>query len=105
MEIQDQCNFLFIGSLSDTNELAAVGLGQMVVNLTAYSLVVGMNTALETLVSQAYGRANLRDCGLYLHRSILMIATMLVPLYMIIPYTATMLMYVGVNPVAAALTS
>lgn len=51
MEVQDQINFLFVGSLADTNELAAVGLGQMCVNLTAYSLVVGMNTALETLVS------------------------------------------------------
>lgn len=27
MEVQDQINFLFVGSLADTNELAAVGLG------------------------------------------------------------------------------
>jgi Na+-driven multidrug efflux pump len=63
----------------------------MCVNLTAYSLVVGMNTALETLVSQAYGRKNLRDCGLYLHRAILMIAIMLVPLYSLAPHIPDML--------------
>jgi MATE family multidrug resistance protein len=97
MVLQDQINFWFIGRLNDTNSLAAVGLGNMLVALTAYSLVIGMNTALETLVSQAYGRQNLRDCGLYLHRSILMIMILLLPLGIALPYTSGALQYFGVN--------
>ena len=51
MLLQDQINIWFIGQQNDTTQLAAIGLGNMVVALTAYSLVIGMNTALETLVS------------------------------------------------------
>ena len=41
--------------------------------------MIGVNTALETFVSQAYGRENLRDCGLYLHRAILIITLFYIP--------------------------
>lgn len=77
----------------------------MVVALTAYSLVIGMNTALETLVSQAYGRQNLRDCGLYLHRSILMVTMLLIPLSFALPYTSPALQRVGIDQAAADLAA
>jgi Na+-driven multidrug efflux pump len=35
--------------------LAAAGLGNMITMLVPYSIMIGINTALETLVSQAYG--------------------------------------------------
>jgi len=53
-------------------------MGNMVINLLPYAIMIGVNTALETLVSQAYGRDNMRDCGLYLHRSILVISLLFV---------------------------
>lgn len=91
MLLQDQINIWFIGQQNDTTQLAAIGLGNMVVSLTAYSLVIGMNTALETLVSQAFGRRNLKDCGLYLHRAILMVTLFLIPLGFALPFTSTLL--------------
>lgn len=46
--------------LGDSEQLAAVGLANMVIVLLPYSFMIGINTALETLVAQAFGSNNLR---------------------------------------------
>ena len=56
MNIQEQINVIFIGNLQDPFKLSGIGVGNMVMNLVPYALMIGINTALETLVSQAYGR-------------------------------------------------
>jgi Na+-driven multidrug efflux pump len=38
----------------------------MLNQLLPYTTMIGINTALETLVSQAYGRKNIYECGLFL---------------------------------------
>lgn len=60
--------------------------------------MIGVNTALETLVSNAYGRGNLRDCGTYLHRSIFVITLLSVPIMLLVHYTPTLLMLIGSDP-------
>jgi len=67
--LSQQINFMFVGNLNDTTSLAAVGLGNMFINICAFAFSFGMNTALETLVSQAYGAKNLPLCGVYLWRA------------------------------------
>jgi multidrug resistance protein, MATE family len=67
--LSEQINFFFVGNLNDTQSLAAVGLGNMFINISAFALFFGMNAALETLVSQAYGAKNLPLCGVYLWRA------------------------------------
>ena len=57
---------MFIGHLNDPTVLAAAGIGNMVLNLFGMGLFYGLNSALETLVSQAYGAKNMALCGLYL---------------------------------------
>jgi len=42
--------------MNDSAKLSGIGLGNMVMNMVPYALMIGVNTALETLVSQAYGR-------------------------------------------------
>ena len=56
MIVQEQINVIFISSLNDPAKLAGIGLGNMVLNLFANGILIGINTALETFVSQAYGR-------------------------------------------------
>ena len=51
----DMINISIVGRLNDTIALAAVSLGNIVVMMIVLSVMQGMNTALETLVSQAYG--------------------------------------------------
>jgi len=65
--LSEQINFFFVGNLNNTEALAAVGLSHMVINILAFSFIFGMNSAVETLVSQAYGNNNLKLCGLYLN--------------------------------------
>ena len=51
MMLQEMVNLIFIGHLKDTYMLAAVGLGNNYVNMFGVSLIIGMNGALNTLVS------------------------------------------------------
>ena len=48
-------NYAFVGHLNDRYALAAVGLGNMLINITAWAVIYGLNSALETLASQAVG--------------------------------------------------
>jgi len=78
--LQDQINLIFVARLGDSEQLAAVGLANMVIMLLPYSFMIGVNTALETLVAQAFGSNNLRQCGLYLHRAVFIIIIIYVPI-------------------------
>lgn len=42
---------IFIGGLGDVAKLSGIGIGNMMMNLLPYALMIGVNTALETLVS------------------------------------------------------
>ncbi len=79
IQIQDQISVLFIANMNDATHLAAIGLGNMMIIIIPYSIMIGVNTALETFVARAQGRNNLRDCGLYLHRAILIITLIYIP--------------------------
>lgn len=48
---QETMNLLFIGSLNKTIPLAAVGLGNLFINMLGVAIFFGLNGALETLVS------------------------------------------------------
>ena len=78
MSLQEAVPVVFIGKQNDVEMLAGIGMGNMVVNLLPFALMVVVNSALETLVSQAFGRRNLRDCGLYLHRASLVISVIFI---------------------------
>ena len=101
MVIQEQINVIFIGNLSDPAKLAGIGLGNMVLNLVPYALLIGVNTALETLVSQAYGRQDLLECGLYLHRAVLTICCIFVPVAISMFYASDVLISLGMDEQAS----
>jgi MATE family multidrug resistance protein len=86
-----------IGKLNDPVKLAAIGLGNMLNQLLPYTMMIGMNTALETLVSQAYGRKNVYECGLFLHRSLMLITIMFIPIAVILYHSDSILIFVGID--------
>lgn len=49
--MSEQINYFFVGNLDDVTSLAAVGLGNMTINVAAFATILGMNTALETRVA------------------------------------------------------
>jgi Na+-driven multidrug efflux pump len=73
-------NTIFIGNLNDQYQLAGVGMGNMTLNILGLSVILGMNSALETVVSQSYGNGNLYMCGVYLNRARLIITICFIPI-------------------------
>lgn len=70
-------------------------------NLLPYALMIGINTALETFVSQAYGRKNLQECGLYLHRAMFLITCLFVPIAISFFWVGDFLCFVGIDELTA----
>ena len=44
-------NLIFVGHLNEPAMIAGVGMGNMIQNMIGMSMFVGLNSALETLVS------------------------------------------------------
>lgn len=51
-------NTYYIGHTNEPVLIAGVGMGNMLINVLAFATMQGMNGALETLISQAYGASN-----------------------------------------------
>ena len=73
-------NTVFAGRMDDPAKLAAVGLTNVVVGTMILSLMNGLNSAQETLTSQAFGAGNRHLCGIYLNRGRCILITFFVPL-------------------------
>lgn len=48
-------NTYYIGHTNDSTLIAGVGMGNMLINVLAFAIMQGLNGAIETLNSQAYG--------------------------------------------------
>ena len=55
MQMMYLINTVYAGKLGDASQLAGLGLGTCLLESLTLSIIMGMNGALETLVSQAYG--------------------------------------------------
>ena len=64
--VQGTINLIFIGHLNNATKLAGLGIATMFINMAGIAPSLGLNTALETLVSQAIGSQNLDLCLVYL---------------------------------------
>ena len=62
MMLQEIVNLIFIGHLNNPSMIAAVGMGNAIINMLGLAVIVGMNGALNTLVSQAAGGGNIAKC-------------------------------------------
>ena len=71
---------LFFAGQYNVDVFAGVSLANMFANISHVSLIVGMSGAVETLGSQLNGAENYRMVGVVLQRSILILATMSVPI-------------------------
>lgn len=52
-------NLHFVGKLNDPAMIAGVGMGNMTVQILGLIYIMGFNSVLDTLVSQAAGAGNL----------------------------------------------
>ena len=74
-------NAICAGKLIDPEaKLAAVGIGTCLIEFVCLWPIVGLNGAMETLVSQAFGANELKLCGKYLNRACVINTTVFAPL-------------------------
>ena len=64
-------NIVFAGRMTNNSaaKLAGVGLGNMFLGMFCRQILNGMNSALETMASHAYGKGDVRMAGVHLNRS------------------------------------
>ena len=94
----DLINISIIGRVGDTVALAAVSLGNIIIIMFVMSVMQGMNTALETLVSQAYGAGEMRLCGEHLNRMRLILLIMFIPVCLTLTFSEQILLFLRQDP-------
>ncbi len=90
-------NLFFIGRLKDYRYLAACGLGNCWLNMTSFSFVLGLASALETFCSQAFGRGDLVLCGAHHNRARVIIFLCTLPCALVQWYTGSILSAFGLD--------
>ena len=99
-------NTIFAGTLEDPINLAVVGLAGTCVSIMVQSVMIGLNSAQETLTSQAFGAGNLQLCGIYLNRGHFIITAFFIPLAILPSFFARRLfLAIGQDPEVATMTA
>jgi len=91
-------NNSFVGHLGREEVLAGVGMANMHLNIFMLSLIWGMNSTLNTLLTQAYGFGDLRQCGVYLNRSRIIVTLVFLPMSIFILNTEWFFSLLGFDP-------
>ena len=95
-------NIIFIGHVGTEYMIAGVGLGNMCVNILWLAIYLGMNGALETLVSQASAsHENMAISGHYLNRGRIVIAISFIPSLIILCFAEKILVAIHIHPMVA----
>ena len=68
-------SLFFVGHIKGKEALSleATGLAVSIINITVYSIGLGMTSAIDTVASQAYGAKNFKKVGVMLQRGICML--------------------------------
>jgi MATE family multidrug resistance protein len=86
---------IIVGKLDNTVDLAAVGLGNVILTMCVLSILLGMNTALETMVSQAHGAGHLQLGGEYLNRMRIILTLTFIPITVFLWFAKPILIGLG----------
>jgi MATE family multidrug resistance protein len=94
---------MFIGRMNNPYMLAGAGLGNMMINCIWIPGYLGLNGALETLVSQAFGARNYYLCGNTLNRGLVTLTLMFIPVGMLLFFIRDILNILGIHDESADL--
>jgi Na+-driven multidrug efflux pump len=53
--LMEVVNTIFVGHLGNPIKLAGIGIGNLAINMIAFSVINGFNGAIETFVPRAFG--------------------------------------------------
>ncbi|XP_048543745.1 protein DETOXIFICATION 16-like [Triticum urartu] len=92
---------MFVGHLGEL-PLAGASLATSLANVTGFSLLAGMASALDTLCGQAFGARQYHLLGVYKQRAMLVLTLACVPIALVWANTAWFLLLLGQDPAIAA---
>ena len=81
----------------DSEKVAGLGLGSSTLMICVYLVLFGISQPIETLTGNAYGRKDLKLCGIYLYRTHLIVTVAFIPLMFAVVYAGPVLLYFGQN--------
>ena len=70
----------YAGTMQDPINLTVVGLSSSLSQIIIFTPLMGINSAQETLTSQAFGAGDLRLCGIYLNRGHFILIVAFIPM-------------------------
>ena len=76
-------------------QLAGLGLGYAITNLFGILILLGLNTALQTKISHAYGQMKLSLCQTYVYRAHFLIIMLFVPIIFVLASSESILLAIG----------
>ncbi len=77
--LQGMIALYFVGMLKSTVYLSAYSLAAVWVGIFGGSIVYGLASGLDTLISQSFGRGDLYMCGVHLYRGMIVVGTAVIP--------------------------
>uniref|UniRef100_A0A0E0EWU5 Protein DETOXIFICATION n=1 Tax=Oryza meridionalis TaxID=40149 RepID=A0A0E0EWU5_9ORYZ len=92
---------MFVGHLGEL-PLAGASLATSLANVTGFSLLFGMASALDTLCGQAYGARQHHLLGVYKQRAMLVLAVAAMPIALVWASAGEILLLFGQDPAIAA---
>lgn len=101
-EISFMSTLIYVGRLSNPAYIGAMTLGNMICNISGYSLAYGMCSALDTLISQSYGARKYKLMGLWAQRAIVILTLCTLPVIAIWTQTEHILHYLLFIPITEA---
>ena len=93
--LQDVFNLMFMGHLDNEDLIAGVGLAASTLNFIGMTIIKGLATAIDTLVSQAAGAGNMELCGVYLNRARFIMTMLFIPVSIFSFFVKDILVSVG----------
>ena len=91
-------NVIFAGRLNDSTKMAGIGLGTTFNHMFGLSVFFGINTAMETLITQTYGYGNMKLCGVYLNRARVIGTLIFIPVTCLLLNSKFILLACGQDP-------
>ena len=95
MQLTYFINTAYAGKMGDASKLAGLGLGTAFIWSVSFYVIMGMNGAMETLVSHAFGAKKLHLCGQYLNRAWVINTVILVPAFVFLGFSKPLLRAFG----------
>jgi MATE family multidrug resistance protein len=97
-EISEVSTIVYVGRCAQNGFdgavlMGAATLGNMMCNITGFSLAYGLCSALDTLISQAYGAKAYRLTGLYAQRAAVILTLSSIPVALLWSQTRIILQY------------